>query len=82
MSDNNAQVVPTPPVRGAEPAQPVRRPERPADTHVRIHDAATDRVLSELPSKEVQAVTVYPKNYLETMSRHRAALQAGSCAPQ
>jgi hypothetical protein len=90
MSDNNAQVVPTPPLRGAEPAQPVRRPERPADTPrdptgdvvVRIRDAAIDRVLSELPSKEVQAVTAYLKNYLETMSRHRAALQAGSCAPQ
>jgi hypothetical protein len=115
MSDTNAHIVPTPPVRGAEPTQPVRRPERPAgspgepgtvqqdptvaattggslrpayaqfvvnpetqDVVLRIRDAATDKVLSELPSKEVQAVTAYLKNYLETISRHRAALQGGA----
>jgi hypothetical protein len=43
------------------------------DVVVRIKDAATDQVLSELPSKEVQAMSTYLKNYAETLARHRAA---------
>lgn len=45
---------------------------------VRIHDAATDEVISELPSKEVQAMTKHLRDYAETLARHRAALGGGS----
>jgi hypothetical protein len=40
---------------------------------IRIKDATTDQVLSELPSREVQAMTRYLKSYAETLARHRAA---------
>src|SRR5205085_8705249 len=46
------------------------------DVIVRIRDAATDRVLDELPSAQVQAVHKAMADYAEKMARHRAALQA------
>ena len=49
------------------------------DTHdvvIRVRDAATDRVLSETPSKEIQAMSKYLNDYAATLSRHRAALQS------
>jgi hypothetical protein len=45
---------------------------------VRIRDASTDEVISELPSKEVQAVTRHLRAYAEALARHRAALNSGS----
>jgi hypothetical protein len=48
------------------------------DTHdvvLRIRDATTDQVLSETPSKEVQAMSKYLNDYAATLSRHRAALK-------
>ncbi len=48
------------------------------DTHdvvLRIRDASTDQVLSETPSKEVQAMSKYLNDYAATLSRHRAALK-------
>jgi FlaG protein len=63
-------------LRGAY-AQYVVNPDT-QDVVVRIRDAATDQVLSELPSKEVQAMTAYLKNYVETLARHKTALQGGS----
>ena len=49
------------------------------DTHdvvLRIRDSATDQVLSETPSKEVQAMSKYLNDYAATLSRHRAALKS------
>jgi hypothetical protein len=49
------------------------------DTHdvvLRICDAATDQVLSETPSKEIQAIGKYLNDYAATLSRHRAALKS------
>ena len=43
------------------------------DVVVRIKDAVTDQVLSELPSRQVQIMSRYLKDYAETMARHRAA---------
>jgi hypothetical protein len=48
------------------------------DTHdvvLRIRDASTDQVISETPSKEVQAMSKYLNDYAATLSRHRAALK-------
>lgn len=45
------------------------------DVVLRIRDAATDQVLSETPSKEVQAMSKYLNDYAATLSRHRAALK-------
>jgi hypothetical protein len=48
------------------------------DTHdvvLRIRDATTDQVLSETPTKEVQAMSKYLNDYAATLSRHRAALK-------
>jgi len=48
------------------------------DTHdvvLRIRDATTDQVISETPSKEVQAMSKYLNDYAATLSRHRAALK-------
>jgi uncharacterized FlaG/YvyC family protein len=44
------------------------------DVIVRIRDAATDEVISELPSREVQAMTRHLREYAEALARHRAAL--------
>jgi hypothetical protein len=49
------------------------------DTHdfvLRIRDATTDQVLSETPSKEVQAMSKYLNDYAATLSRHRAAFKS------
>jgi len=49
------------------------------DTHdivLRIRDATTDQVLSETPSKEIQAMSKYLNDYAATLSRHRAALHS------
>lgn len=48
------------------------------DVVVRIRDAATDRVLDELPSAQMQAVHKAMAEYAEKMARHRAALQASA----
>jgi uncharacterized FlaG/YvyC family protein len=48
------------------------------DTHdvvIRIRDATTDEVISETPSREVQAVTKYLADYAAAMARHQAALK-------
>ena len=48
------------------------------DTHdvvLRIRDATTDQVLSETPTKEVQAMSKCLNDYAATLSRHRAALK-------
>ena len=45
---------------------------------VRVRDAATDEVLSELPSKEIQAMNKHLKDYADAAARHRAALHNGS----
>jgi len=48
------------------------------DTHdvvLRIRDATTDQVLTETPSREVQAMSKYLNDYAATLSRHRAALK-------
>ena len=49
------------------------------DTHdvvLRIRDATTDQVISETPSREVQAMSKYLNDYAATLSRHRAALKS------
>jgi uncharacterized FlaG/YvyC family protein len=43
---------------------------------IRIRDASTDRVINEYPSKQVQELEKYMKNYAETLARHRAATQS------
>jgi hypothetical protein len=48
------------------------------DVVLRIRDAATDQVLSETPSKEVQAMSKYLNDYAATLSRHRAALKSSA----
>src|SRR5258707_394144 len=48
------------------------------DTHdvvLRIRDATTDQVITETPSREVQAMSKYLNDYAATLSRHRAALK-------
>ena|SRR5919201_2404500 len=52
------------------------------DTHdvvVRVRDSATDEVLREYPSKEVEALARYLNEYAEMLVRRRAALR-GSLA--
>src|SRR5213593_3127865 len=46
------------------------------DVVLRIRDATTDEVLSETPSKEVQAMSKYLNDYAATLSRHRAACKS------
>jgi hypothetical protein len=46
------------------------------DVVIRIRDASTDRVINEYPSKQVQELEKYMKNYAETLARHRAATQS------
>ena len=46
------------------------------DTHdvvIRIRDSATDRVLQEYPSKQVEALAEYQRKYEQTLARYRAA---------
>jgi hypothetical protein len=50
------------------------------DVVVRIRDAATDRVLDELPSAQMQAVHKAMAEYAEKMALRRAALQASAGA--
>lgn len=45
---------------------------------VRVRDAATDEVLSELPSNEIQVMNEHLKDYADTAARLRAALHKGS----
>ena len=48
------------------------------DTHdvvIRIRDSASDQVLSETPSPEVERMAKYLKDYANTLARHRAALR-------
>jgi uncharacterized FlaG/YvyC family protein len=50
------------------------------DTHdviIRVRDSATDQVLSEFPSPQVEAMAKYLRDYAETLTRHRAALRQG-----
>jgi hypothetical protein len=42
---------------------------------MRIMDSATDAVLNEYPSKEVQAMSKHLRDYATTLARHRAAIQ-------
>ena|SRR5258708_5003594 len=46
------------------------------DTHdviIRIRDAATNEVINEYPSQQVEDMAKYMKTYAETLARHRAA---------
>lgn len=48
------------------------------DTHdviIRVRDTATDQVLTETPSPEVERMAKYLKDYASTLARHRAALR-------
>jgi FlaG protein len=47
---------------------------------VQIRDSATNEVLSELPSKEVQAMSKQLKEYADALARRRAALQGESAS--
>ena len=77
--------------RGATPAAATGGSLRPAysevdvdpDTQemvVRVRDAATDEVLSELPAKEIQAMNKHLKDYADAAAaaRRHAALHNGS----
>ncbi len=51
------------------------------DTHdvvIRVRDTATDQVLSETPSPEVERMAKYLKDYANTLARHRAALRGSA----
>jgi hypothetical protein len=53
------------------------------DTHhvvIRVRDSATDQVLSEFPSEEVEAMSKFLRDYGQALARHRAALHAKSAA--
>lgn len=46
------------------------------DTHdvvIRIRDSATDRVIEEYPSAQVEELAKYMKAYADTLARHRGA---------
>lgn len=47
--------------------------EQTHDVVIRIRDAATDQVLAQYPSQEVENIAAYMKAYAETLARHRAA---------
>ena len=50
------------------------------DTHdvvIRVRDSATDEVLREYPSKEVEALASYLNRYAEMLVRRRTALRGG-----
>ncbi len=51
------------------------------DTHdvvIRIHDAATDRVIVQYPSADIEAMAKSMKQYADTLARHRAAFKTSS----
>ena len=50
------------------------------DVVIRIKDSTTDAVLSEYPSKEVQAMTKHLRDYADVLARRRASLLNGSGA--
>jgi uncharacterized FlaG/YvyC family protein len=46
------------------------------DTHdvvIRVRDSATDEILREYPSKEVEHMAKYLKDYVDAATRRRAA---------
>jgi hypothetical protein len=50
------------------------------DTHdvvIRVRDSATNEVLREYPSEQVEALSRYLNEYAETLVRRRAALRGG-----
>lgn len=51
------------------------------DTHevvIRVLDSATDRVIDEYPSADIEAMNAYIAKYVDTAARHRAAQSSGS----
>jgi FlaG protein len=52
------------------------------DVVVKIRDASTDEILSEIPSTEIQALNKHLKEYTELLARRRAAQQAQAAAVQ
>jgi hypothetical protein len=51
------------------------------DTHdivIRVRDSATDEVLSEFPSEQVEAIDKYIREYVQALARRRADLHGGS----
>jgi hypothetical protein len=49
------------------------------DVVISIHDAATDRVIVQYPSAEIESMAKSMKQYADTLARHRAAaLKTGS----
>jgi len=51
------------------------------DTHdvvLRVRDSATDEVLSEFPSAQIQAMSKSLRDYAETLARQRLALRGES----
>jgi hypothetical protein len=47
------------------------------DTHdvvIRIHDAATNQVIAQYPSAQIEAMAADMQKYADTIARHRAAL--------
>jgi hypothetical protein len=48
------------------------------DTVLRVHDAATNAIISESPSPEVQAMSRALKAYSDTLARHQAALRVAA----
>jgi hypothetical protein len=45
------------------------------DVVIRVLDSATNRVISEFPSTQVEELAKYMKTYEETLARHRAAVR-------
>jgi hypothetical protein len=50
------------------------------DVVIRVRDSATDEVLSEFPSEQIQAMSKYLKEYADTLARHRLALRSTSAS--
>ena len=50
------------------------------DVIIRIKDPSTDRVISEYPSAEVEAMEKYMRQYADTLARHRTSARPGSAA--
>jgi FlaG protein len=49
------------------------------DTHdvvIRIRELGTDRIINQYPSREVEAMSAYMRQYAETLARMRAARRA------
>ena len=50
-----------------------------ADTHdivLQVKDAATNQILSQYPSREVEAVAAFMNRYAATLARRKAALKS------